>query len=287
MAVIAKALGDPIRLQLVDVLRKHAGEVCVCELTPLFDVGQPTVSHHLKVLRKAGIVDSERRGLWAYYYVLPEALEELLMAERPTRRSASWWASGRPRPRRGGAGVCPLRGWLLHRPPRTSGLRRRSTATASRTSCPDRRAASLGCGSHRGGRPARRARSCSTSARAAASTRSLGAAGGPDGKRLRHRHDRRDARARSPERRPRPASTNVEFSEGAHRGVPAAGGSVDVVISNCVINLSADKPRCCARPRACWPGGRFGLRDVVADPDLDDATRADIEPFTPAAWPAP
>jgi ArsR family transcriptional regulator len=77
MARIAKALGDPIRVQLVDVLRKHAGKVCVCELTPLFDVGQPTVSHHLKVLRQAEIVDSERQGLWAYYYVKPEALEEL------------------------------------------------------------------------------------------------------------------------------------------------------------------------------------------------------------------
>jgi ArsR family transcriptional regulator len=76
MVRVAKALGDPIRLQLVDVLRKHAGKVCVCELTPLFDVGQPTVSHHLKVLRQAGIVDSERRALWAYYYVVPEALEE-------------------------------------------------------------------------------------------------------------------------------------------------------------------------------------------------------------------
>jgi ArsR family transcriptional regulator, arsenate/arsenite/antimonite-responsive transcriptional repressor len=76
MARVAKALGDPIRLQLVDVLRKHAGKVCVCELTPLFDVGQPTVSHHLKVLRRAGIVDSERQGLWAYYYVRPDALEE-------------------------------------------------------------------------------------------------------------------------------------------------------------------------------------------------------------------
>jgi ArsR family transcriptional regulator len=77
IAGVAKALGDPIRLQLVDVLRKHAGKVCVCELTPLFDVGQPTVSHHLKVLREAGIVDSERRGLWAYYYVVPDSLKEL------------------------------------------------------------------------------------------------------------------------------------------------------------------------------------------------------------------
>jgi ArsR family transcriptional regulator, arsenate/arsenite/antimonite-responsive transcriptional repressor len=77
MGGVAKALGDPIRVQLVDVLRKHAGKVCVCELVPLFDLSQPTVSHHLKVLRDAGVVDSERRGLWAYYYVRPGALEEL------------------------------------------------------------------------------------------------------------------------------------------------------------------------------------------------------------------
>lgn len=77
LAVIAKALGDPIRLQVVDVLRRHAGKVCVCELVPLFNVSQPTLSHHLKKLRDARIVDSERQGLWAYYYVLPEALDEL------------------------------------------------------------------------------------------------------------------------------------------------------------------------------------------------------------------
>ena len=77
MASVAKALGDPVRLQLVDVLRKHAGKVCVCELVPLFDLSQPTVSHHLKVLREAGIVGSERQGLWAYYFVIPDALKEL------------------------------------------------------------------------------------------------------------------------------------------------------------------------------------------------------------------
>jgi ArsR family transcriptional regulator, arsenate/arsenite/antimonite-responsive transcriptional repressor len=77
MAAVAKALGDAVRLQLVDVLRKHAGKVCVCELVPLFDLSQPTVSHHLKVLREAGIVGSERVGLWAYYFVIPDALKEL------------------------------------------------------------------------------------------------------------------------------------------------------------------------------------------------------------------
>ncbi len=77
LAGIAKALGDPVRLQLVDVLRQHAGKVCVCELVPFFDLAQPTVSHHLKVLRQAGIVGSEREGLWAYYYVIPDVLNEL------------------------------------------------------------------------------------------------------------------------------------------------------------------------------------------------------------------
>src|SRR3954462_7789059 len=77
MAMIAKALGDPVRLQVVDVLRKHAGKVCVCELVPLFQISQPTLSPHLKKLRDAGIVDCERRGLWAYYYGLPNALKEL------------------------------------------------------------------------------------------------------------------------------------------------------------------------------------------------------------------
>ena len=77
IAAVAKALSDPIRVQLVDVLRKHAGEVCVCELEPLFDISQPTLSHHLRKLREAGVVGVERRGLWAFYYVLPDAIEEL------------------------------------------------------------------------------------------------------------------------------------------------------------------------------------------------------------------
>jgi ArsR family transcriptional regulator, arsenate/arsenite/antimonite-responsive transcriptional repressor len=77
IATVARALADPIRVQLVDVLRRNAGEVCVCELVPLFDVSQPTISHHLKVLRDAGIVDSHRRGLWAYYYVRAGALDGL------------------------------------------------------------------------------------------------------------------------------------------------------------------------------------------------------------------
>lgn len=76
LAEVAKALSDPVRVQLVDVLRRHAGKVCVCELQPLFPIGQPTLSHHLRKLREAGLIDVERRGLWAYYYVLPDALDD-------------------------------------------------------------------------------------------------------------------------------------------------------------------------------------------------------------------
>jgi ArsR family transcriptional regulator len=83
MAQIAKALADPVRVQLIDVLRKHAGKVCVCELVPLFDLSQPTVSHHLKVLRDAGLVTATRRGTWAYYRVAPDALRMLAEALTP------------------------------------------------------------------------------------------------------------------------------------------------------------------------------------------------------------
>src|SRR4029078_1441786 len=84
MARVAKALGDPVRVQLIDVLRKHAGKVCVCELVPLFELSQPTISHHLKVLRQAGLVESERQGLWAYYYVLAGVLDGLAAWVRAT-----------------------------------------------------------------------------------------------------------------------------------------------------------------------------------------------------------
>lgn len=76
-ATIARALGDPVRLQIVDVLHHHAGTVCVCEINDLFDLSQATVSHHLKVLRDAGIVDYQKNGVWAFYYVKRELLDEL------------------------------------------------------------------------------------------------------------------------------------------------------------------------------------------------------------------
>jgi ArsR family transcriptional regulator len=78
LARVFKALGDPVRLRLVSLIGAHqGGEVCVCELTDAFDLTQPTISHHLKVLREAGIITSERRGTWVYYRLEPAVLDRI------------------------------------------------------------------------------------------------------------------------------------------------------------------------------------------------------------------
>ncbi|KAB8333752.1 winged helix-turn-helix transcriptional regulator [Scytonema tolypothrichoides VB-61278] len=70
-------LGHPIRLQILDMLAQSDGHVCVCDLEGALPVKQPTVSHHLKLLREAGLIDCERKGLWAYYFVKREAMAAL------------------------------------------------------------------------------------------------------------------------------------------------------------------------------------------------------------------
>ncbi len=78
LAKIFKALGDPVRLRLLSLIASRAGgEVCVCDLTPAFELSQPTISHHLKLLRQAGLIDCERRGTWVYYWVLTDTLDQL------------------------------------------------------------------------------------------------------------------------------------------------------------------------------------------------------------------
>ncbi|MGQ4432537.1 ArsR/SmtB family transcription factor [Streptomyces sp. SAS_260] len=89
LAKVFKALGDPVRLRLMSMIasRGRSGEVCVCELTPAFDLSQPTISHHLKLLRQAGLIDCERRGTWVYYWAVPGVLDNLaafLSAPQPT-----------------------------------------------------------------------------------------------------------------------------------------------------------------------------------------------------------
>ena len=77
LAAMLKALAHPVRLQIVDILSRVGGDVCACDLEGQFELKQPTISHHLKILRQAGLIDCERRGLWAYYYTVPSNLEQL------------------------------------------------------------------------------------------------------------------------------------------------------------------------------------------------------------------
>jgi len=76
LAARFKALADPTRVAIINCL-SAVDEVCVCNLTETFGLAQPTISHHLKVLREAGLVESSRRGTWAYYRLVPEAVAAL------------------------------------------------------------------------------------------------------------------------------------------------------------------------------------------------------------------
>jgi ArsR family transcriptional regulator len=90
LAPMFKALGDPVRLRLLSLIASRGGgEICVCDLTPRFDLTGPTISHHLRVLREAGLIDCERRGTWVYYWLQPGVLDRLAAVLRdPTPAAA-------------------------------------------------------------------------------------------------------------------------------------------------------------------------------------------------------
>jgi ArsR family transcriptional regulator, arsenate/arsenite/antimonite-responsive transcriptional repressor len=78
LAPLLKALADPVRLRLLSLVASHeGGEACVCELNDAFELSQPTISHHMKVLYEVGLVDRDKRGVWVYYRVRPQALASL------------------------------------------------------------------------------------------------------------------------------------------------------------------------------------------------------------------
>jgi ArsR family transcriptional regulator len=78
VAPLLKALAEPVRLRLMSLVASHpGGEACVCDLNEAFDLSQPTISHHLKVLHEAGLLDREKRGVWVYYRARTEALASL------------------------------------------------------------------------------------------------------------------------------------------------------------------------------------------------------------------
>jgi len=78
VAPLLKALADPVRLRLLSIVASHqGGEACVCDLNECFELSQPTISHHLKVLHAAGLLERSKRGTWVYYRARPEALTDL------------------------------------------------------------------------------------------------------------------------------------------------------------------------------------------------------------------
>jgi ArsR family transcriptional regulator, arsenate/arsenite/antimonite-responsive transcriptional repressor len=78
VAPLLKALADPVRLRLLSLVASHqGGEACICDLNEAFDLSQPTISHHMKVLHEAGLVDRDKRGVWVYYQIRPQALSAL------------------------------------------------------------------------------------------------------------------------------------------------------------------------------------------------------------------
>ena len=78
VVVVLKALADPVRLRLMSLVLSHeGGEACVCDLLPAFELSQPTISHHLKVLHEAGLLDREKRGVWVYYKAKPDAMKAM------------------------------------------------------------------------------------------------------------------------------------------------------------------------------------------------------------------
>ena len=88
VAPLLKALADPVRLRLMSLIASHpGGEACVCDLNDAFDLSQPTISHHLKVLHEAGLLDRDKRGVWVYYRARTEALASLgaLIGDRAMR----------------------------------------------------------------------------------------------------------------------------------------------------------------------------------------------------------
>ena len=285
MAAVAKALGDPIRLQLVDVLRKHAGKVCVCELVPLFDISQPTLSpppqeaargrhRRLRAPRAVGLLLRHPRRAGGADR-MAELTENTDIREHVRERYA---AAANARRRR------PPRSWLRPEPrPRSSCCGRRHahrpTPTATRSSAPRSTAtratrrrqaaaveASLGCGVPTAVADLHEGETVLDLGSGAGADVLISARRvGPTGTRDRPRHDRRDAR-RSPARNA--AEAGVDATSSSSRATSRTSRSpttrVDVVISNCVINLSADKPQVLARGRP-RPEARRPLRRLRRD----------------------
>jgi ArsR family transcriptional regulator len=159
LAKVFKALSDPVRLRLLNMIASvDGGEACVCDLTAAFELTGPTISHHLKVLRQAGLIEGERRGTWVYYRVVPDRLTRLsglfaLPVLAPAGASAALrsrvrtWRASAATPRRvaeandrcHSSPTYPSPGWAVETPPRWRGRPCPSSASSpARQSTPGR-----------------------------------------------------------------------------------------------------------------------------------------------------
>jgi len=294
LAPLFKAVADPVRLRLLSLIACHeGGESCVCELTDAFDMTGPAVSYHLRILREAGLISSERRGTWVYYRVNPPVMARMsaVLVPAPAVPAEAVGLREQVRSRYAGValtvlgnpdgegGCCDASGCCapgsdlgaltgaagasLYRDGETDGLPQ------------DAVTASLGCGNPL----------AVAELRDGERVLDLGSGGGIDVLLSARRVGPSGhaygvdmtgemlalARANAQQA----GAGNVTFLKGQIEAVPLPAASVDVVISNCVINLSTDKPAVLAEMfRVLVPGGRIGISDVVAEDHLNAADRA-------------